>query len=309
VEEGRVDVVLVGPNGARRSSSAGTSVGRKEPGDFFGEMGFLVPGPASARVVAVDPCRFVRLTHEGLVRLRNEGSAVAARLVGGICRDLAERLRSFADAGAEGADGRTASVRPLVQRLFGVDRRAPLFDVQAEAAAQSAAQVSSPGQLVESLDLLEPAEADAAYRVALRNDIAAMGRLVPLDLREVAGGQVLFREGDAADGAYLILEGAIRVVADRGQGLLHVDRTVGSGSVVGLVAFFAGGKRTATCTTVGQTRLVRFPTLGVRLLLEEAPKGALGVYLLDWFGRQLVADARALNQGIAAALAEGDAAS
>jgi len=65
-------------------------------------------------------------------------------------------------------------------------------------------------------------------------------------------GQVMFREGDAADAAYVIIDGTVEITVDTPGGPLLVN-TLGEGDVVGETAIFGDVPRTATATA--KTRL------------------------------------------------------
>ncbi|RMH55063.1 MAG: hypothetical protein D6679_12285 [Candidatus Hydrogenedentota bacterium] len=77
------------------------------------------------------------------------------------------------------------------------------------------------------------------------------------ELREYAAEKVLFREGEMeADDAYLILGGTIRVsrqVRSKEKELA----VLGAGEIVGEVALFSGGPRTATARCIEEARVLR----------------------------------------------------
>jgi len=65
-------------------------------------------------------------------------------------------------------------------------------------------------------------------------------------------GQVMFREGDAADAAYVVIDGTVEITVDTPSGPLLVN-TLGESDVVGETAIFGDVPRTATATA--KTRL------------------------------------------------------
>jgi CRP/FNR family cyclic AMP-dependent transcriptional regulator len=65
-------------------------------------------------------------------------------------------------------------------------------------------------------------------------------------------GQVVFREGDAADAAYVVIDGTVEITVDSPAGPLLVN-TLGESDVVGETAIFGDVPRTATATA--KTRL------------------------------------------------------
>jgi CRP-like cAMP-binding protein/cytochrome P450 len=75
--------------------------------------------------------------------------------------------------------------------------------------------------------------------------------------RELADGEVLFREGDRADRVYFLTEGAVRITKRSGGSADAVlVGTVGAGDVLGEIGILHGIPRTATATASGTTRLL-----------------------------------------------------
>jgi CRP-like cAMP-binding protein len=58
-------------------------------------------------------------------------------------------------------------------------------------------------------------------------------------------GEVLFRQGDAADAAYVILAGTAEILVDSAQGPIKVAE-VGENSIIGEIAILCNAARTAT---------------------------------------------------------------
>jgi CRP/FNR family cyclic AMP-dependent transcriptional regulator len=65
-------------------------------------------------------------------------------------------------------------------------------------------------------------------------------------------GEVMFREGDAADAAYVVIDGTVEITVQTVSGPLLVN-TLGESDVVGETAIFGDVPRTATATA--KTRL------------------------------------------------------
>jgi CRP/FNR family cyclic AMP-dependent transcriptional regulator len=65
-------------------------------------------------------------------------------------------------------------------------------------------------------------------------------------------GQVIFREGDAADAAYVVIDGTVEITVETPSGPLLVN-TLGESDVVGETAILGDVPRTATATA--KTRL------------------------------------------------------
>jgi CRP-like cAMP-binding protein len=84
--------------------------------------------------------------------------------------------------------------------------------------------------------------------------------------RRVAAGTVLMREGEAADGFFVIAEGLASVTANG-----HELASAGPGTTVGEMALLDGGPRAATVTTVLPTRLVVFEGRVLDALVDAVP--------------------------------------
>lgn len=89
-------------------------------------------------------------------------------------------------------------------------------------------------------------------------------------LKRFNAGQVLFKEGDAADGLYLIRRGSVAV----SKRIKHEDRVlayVSAGNYVGEMAMLDGGARTATVTASVLTEVLVFDADGIRKQIKATP--------------------------------------
>ena len=89
---------------------------------------------------------------------------------------------------------------------------------------------------------------------------------------DVAAGELLFREGDAADGLYVVKAGRLEVLAGG-----RVVRELGAGAVLGELAVITGGTRSASVRARRDSRLlrVRQDTFDAALRDDAAGLGAL----------------------------------
>ncbi len=76
------------------------------------------------------------------------------------------------------------------------------------------------------------------------------------ETRYMKDGEVLFREGDAADGGYVVQEGAFRLEPAK-----SADRatTVGPGTLIGELALFSETRRPLTATASEPSMVLRIP--------------------------------------------------
>lgn len=77
--------------------------------------------------------------------------------------------------------------------------------------------------------------------------LARVMRVVALD-----DGDRLFAEGDAGDAAYVVLEGAVAILARGGDGGEHERARLGPGAFFGELALFGGGRRAASARAAGR---------------------------------------------------------
>jgi len=88
--------------------------------------------------------------------------------------------------------------------------------------------------------------------------------------REVfAGGQEIFKSGDAGDCAYLIEEGVVEILVVK-QGGEHRIKLIGQGELFGEVSLIDYQPRTATVRAVERTVLVPIPRKLMEQLLEKS---------------------------------------
>ncbi len=82
--------------------------------------------------------------------------------------------------------------------------------------------------------------------------------------------RVLYREGDEADCAFVIVDGAVDLSQERnGQRILV--RRVGPGAILGELAMIADANRLTDATTAADTALIRLGRKQFRKILEEFP--------------------------------------
>jgi NTE family protein/lysophospholipid hydrolase len=95
-----------------------------------------------------------------------------------------------------------------------------------------------------------------------------------LEWRELAGGDTLFRQGDAGDDVFIVVNGRLRVsVADDGVADgRRVLEEVGRGQAVGEVGLLTGEPRAATVTAVRDSDLLRLSRASFDALLDRHPR-------------------------------------
>src|SRR6185503_746807 len=77
-----------------------------------------------------------------------------------------------------------------------------------------------------------------------------------LDPRVVRSGEVLMRQGDAADGLYLVGSGRLQVKIEREDGSEEVINELGRGALVGEMALLTDSPRSATITALRDSHVL-----------------------------------------------------
>ena len=77
-------------------------------------------------------------------------------------------------------------------------------------------------------------------------------------------GEIIFREGDSGDSAYLIEEGSVEVSVSSTQ-----NSHIGKGELFGEIALIDQQPRTATVRAIEKTTLIPIPRKLVKELLEK----------------------------------------
>jgi len=121
---------------------------------------------------------------------------------------------------------------------------------------------------------------DAEIEAAIEQLLGAAGTDGPAGLgagaRRVtlSAGERLFRQGDPADAAYVVVSGRLRVFVAAGD---HVRRLgdVGRGETVGELALLADAPRSATVVAARDTELVAIATADFDALIRQRPEAGV----------------------------------
>ena len=109
----------------------------------------------------------------------------------------------------------------------------------------------------------------------LLGDEEAAHRIVPFFQRQQhAAGGWLFRQGEPGDSLYLVDSGVVSVVIDTAEGESHVVRVFTSGAVLGEMAVYMEGPRTASLRIDAPSVLFRLDADGLQRLQLRHPKAA-----------------------------------
>jgi CRP-like cAMP-binding protein len=96
-----------------------------------------------------------------------------------------------------------------------------------------------------------------------------------LRLRSARAGEVIFHEGDEADGLYGVLDGRIIVTVDSPDGKELTLNSFGPGAFFGEIAFLDGRGRSATALAREPSRLIFLGRAAFLPFLRQRPDAAL----------------------------------
>ncbi|MDH7784087.1 CRP-like cAMP-binding protein [Ochrobactrum sp. 19YEA23] len=128
--------------------------------------------------------------------------------------------------------------------------------------------------------------------MALDDDIRILGTVglfesfTPEQLRLLAfgaerlvlrAGRELFREGQSADCAYIVVSGNITLFHDADEGRISI-RAVGPGAMLGEMALIAQTSRLTGAVAEAETEVIRISRSIFRRILEEYPEVAASLH-------------------------------
>jgi predicted acylesterase/phospholipase RssA/CRP-like cAMP-binding protein len=93
----------------------------------------------------------------------------------------------------------------------------------------------------------------------------------------LAAGEVLFHEGEAADAAYVLVSGRVRILVRDDEGWGAPIAEVGAGELIGELALLDDGTRSATVVAARDSVLARLPRDDFESLVTSHPTAMLGV--------------------------------
>jgi len=94
---------------------------------------------------------------------------------------------------------------------------------------------------------------------------------------ELAGGEVLFREGEPSDSLYLLTTGRLQAIVENVEGAPQVVGEIGRGESVGEMGVLSGKPRRATVRALRDSVLARISLSTLHAILKAAPTLALNL--------------------------------
>lgn len=234
LREGTVEAVVTLPGGDS------LTVARLGAGDVFGEMALLELGACTATIRATSPVDGWFIAHEDFRAIASQREPAAIRLQHAITAILASKLAAVnARLLASPADEDRPARPPLPgDPLEGVERLAvPPFDA---------------AEVMPRLPALE------RFSTEEIDELAADARYV-----ELPRGHGVFRAGDEAFAAFIVLRGAVEIVA----ALASRERRVavlGPGQLVGYMSVLRGARHSTSGYAREAAVLMEFPAAAFR---------------------------------------------
>jgi len=90
-------------------------------------------------------------------------------------------------------------------------------------------------------------------------------------------GQILFKQNETADSAFVIMDGEVEIVGEREDGELVPLLTRGRNELIGEMAALSNAPRSATIRARGRLKVLRIPNEQFVKILIENPEVALSV--------------------------------
>jgi signal transduction histidine kinase len=112
----------------------------------------------------------------------------------------------------------------------------------------------------------------------------------PVSLR---AGEILIKQGDAGDAAYVVIQGEFEIQKQTGQSLIKID-VRNSGDVVGEMALLSSAPRNATVIAKTDCEVLRIPPEAFQQLLTTSTTAAMAV--LHWVMARLSQNEALLHQ-------------
>jgi CRP-like cAMP-binding protein len=109
-------------------------------------------------------------------------------------------------------------------------------------------------------------------------------RGLPVETVSFAPGDVIFREGERGDAAFVLLAGRVEIVVGGPNGPLRVAE-LGSAASIGECSLFSDGPRWATARALSQVNALRLSREAFERLVMEYPSVGLGI--IRTLGRRL----------------------
>ena len=132
---------------------------------------------------------------------------------------------------------------------------------------------------------LEEANVRKAPLFSALDDASAASLRASMSPVKVSKGHTLFKEGDAGDRLYVVVDGKLKLGTSSSDGRENLLSILGPGDMFGELSLFDPGPRTATATAVTDAKLLSLAHDQVIGLITQHPK--VGLQLLGRLAQRL----------------------
>ncbi len=146
----------------------------------------------------------------------------------------------------------------------------------------------------------EPEPLEQQLRRTLSSSVDCRLLLSVMERRQFAPGTRIIAQGEPADDLYFVENGRVTVQLDIGDGRTVRLRTMGAGTVIGEVAFYLGGARSASVVADRPTTLFRLSRAALEDLEHSSPELASAFH--RWIARLLAVRLTDTTNSLRAAL-------
>lgn len=108
-------------------------------------------------------------------------------------------------------------------------------------------------------------------------DIAVEALLNEGTVMRCSSGYLVFQDGDIGDEAYFILDGQVGIKLQAPGGEYILRRTLDRGMLLGEIALFTGGRRSATAEVINNAELLRISREMFTNLIQAWPQIAIAL--------------------------------
>jgi hypothetical protein len=215
------------------------------------------------RALLDDPDGIVR---EAAVRAMGAKSRLTRDVLSKVLDDRDPAVRQAAVRAVAGPSASTAELpaidpAALAQTTLGVGKPGVYATLDANAAMSSLTRIEKM-MLIRQVPIFAQLDAD---------DLEQLAAIV--EDRRIDEGRDLFREGDAGDAVYLVVNGQVRVYVGGANGAPETTLAeLGPGACIGEMAVLDASPRSASVRALERTRALRVPGEGFKQLLGERPE-------------------------------------
>jgi len=158
------------------------------------------------------------------------------------------------------------------------------WDELAERARSRACRLLVAREITELFGIDSLKFADASNRGRAEQEWLAFEQEILVDLEQSADwvtlerGRYLFRQGDAPDGAYVLVSGLLRVSVKDASGTERTIARIRQGEILGEMSLITDDVRSASISALRDCELFRLPARVFALVTEKYPRSVLNVY-------------------------------